>query len=101
MRLPRPTFRLRTLLVAIAVLALPLAWVAYSLSWVRQRRCALTELERYGMMLAPADYEFTAPGLLWIFGETGVPRLYEDLFTEETDMAALQRLFPEAKIITR
>jgi hypothetical protein len=31
-------FRLRTLLVVVSVLALPLAWVGYSLEWIRQRQ---------------------------------------------------------------
>jgi hypothetical protein len=34
-------FSLRTMFVAVTLVAIPLAWVGYSLSWIRQRHEAL------------------------------------------------------------
>ena len=34
----RPRFSLRTLFVLITLISIPLAWVAYNLNWIRQRR---------------------------------------------------------------
>ena len=33
----RPRFSLRTLLIGLALLSIPMAWVAYQLNWIRQR----------------------------------------------------------------
>jgi hypothetical protein len=34
-------FRLRTLFVLVAVLSIPLAWVAHTLDWIRRRQDAI------------------------------------------------------------
>ena len=36
-------FRLRTLMIVVAVLAVPMAWVGYSLRWIEERRVALED----------------------------------------------------------
>jgi hypothetical protein len=33
-----PQFRLRTLFVLVAILSLPMAWSAYQLNWIHQRK---------------------------------------------------------------
>ena len=98
-------FRLRTLLIAVAVLAVPCAWVGYSLSWIRQRHEFLA-MENVGSMqtdgvpisgghpiAAPPEFK-RAPGCLWLLRERGcfgviVPRPL---------MPEAKRLFPEARI---
>lgn len=92
-------FRLRTLLIAVAVLAMPMAWVSYQLNWIRQRREILsnpkvqetvTWLRRFG---DPGP----APWPLGLFGEkranmfsirTGGP-------IDPETRRKIRRLFPE------
>ena len=94
-------FRLRTLLVAVFVVSVPLAWVAYSLNWIRARQAALSEMERYFLLSVHDPYRPKAPALLWIFGEQGVPRLrcpHTDVPTyTEAELSRLMELFPEAR----
>src|SRR5262245_22598584 len=66
-------FRLRTLLIAVAVLAVPCAWVGYSLRWIGERH-RLLEDARFTLSAwdtAPP----TAPAGLWLFGEQGATNL--------------------------
>jgi len=82
-------FRLRTLLIAVAVLAVPIAWVGYQLNWIRQRREWLR-----GHAHATVDPPTPAPSLLALFGEKGIQSTW--YFPGEEVEA--QRLFPEAII---
>jgi hypothetical protein len=43
----RRSFSLRTLFVAVTVLAVPLGWVGYQLNWIRQRHELLERQERF------------------------------------------------------
>ena len=53
-------FRLRTLFVLVAVLSIPLAWVAYSLNWIRERREFKGFMVRYAQeKIRPAPYGFS------------------------------------------
>lgn len=91
MNLPR--FRLRTMFVAVAVLAVPMAWVAYQLEWIRQRRHSLTIS---GVVYAG---EQDAPGTLWLFGERGYGAVIVGNSSSLTDhIDEVRRLFPEAEI---
>ena len=91
MKLPR--FRLRTLLIAIALLSIPMSWVAYQLSWIRQRHEFLlrrTFFEYEGFVL-PAKH---LPWSLSLFGEKA-----EDIvFTTSKTSDEAKRLFPESQI---
>lgn len=91
-------FRLRTLFVLIAVAAVPLAWVGYSLSWIRQRRHAhaVGAVEQGNVLTWRAPP--WAPGGLWLFGETACE--YLDWFPGTSiSLDAAQRLFPESHVI--
>ena len=94
-------FRLRTLFVA--VVALPIAWAGYSLNWIRERRQFIPKHRRYGLQ------EKTAPGGLWLFGESGVvaftwPSDGDDpsgpwrADAERRSIEGMRRLFPETKV---
>lgn len=64
----RFAFRLGTLLLAVVVLSLPLAWVSYSLNWMRLRnaeRPLNSELSPDGKLVAEYSY---IPD--WLSGDT-------------------------------
>src|SRR4051794_8113179 len=70
-----PQFKLRTLLIAIALLSIPMGWVAYQLHWIRQRHGFLQRPK----VVSGGD-PFTmqpvqAPWQLRPFRESGVERL--------------------------
>src|SRR4051794_24946576 len=88
-------YSLRTMFVFTLVVSIPMAWVGYSLNWIRQRHRVLVDIaieECDGP--GPA-----APGGLWLFGEKGMQRFWlrpeSRIIVEE----AVQ-LFPEAEIGT-
>jgi hypothetical protein len=64
-----PRFRLRTLLIAIALLSIPMGWVGYQLNWIRQRHEFFEHYQCQHVMY-DALVPFTgAPWQLRIFGE--------------------------------
>src|SRR5437016_1528183 len=87
MKLPR--FKLRTLFVLIALISIPLGWVAYQLNWRRQRDNFLnrTHAGRLHMGL------IAAPWSLRLFGE--IPADYL-LNVSDADIEEARSLFPEA-----
>ena len=97
-------FRLRTLLVAVVLLSIPLAWVAYSLSWMRERELALF---KHGVMSSLLDIPHggpklhpdpPAPGCLGLFGEEGVSWIAIPLNWQPEERERIKQLFPEADI---
>ena len=112
-----PRFSLRTLFVAVTVLA---CWMAYEVNWIRQRHVFLDEQERLSRMHEwPATVPgpkglgaVRAPGLLWLFGEPGIGAYYVlitvnqlDEFGDQFDweshqtMRKAKRLFPETNCL--
>ena len=92
-------FRLRTLLMAVAIVAVgPLGWVAYCKSWIRQRHEMLPKHSAPRVPTPNPPYApIEPPGLLWVFGELGTYKLtWSPASTESLD--DLQRAFPESKI---
>jgi hypothetical protein len=92
------TFRLRTLFVLIAMLSVPLAWIGYSLEWIRQRHQFLTPNSATYPMTWPLNYK-PPPLLLQPFGEEGIDEIIlptKPASPEQIEEA--RRLFPEAKI---
>ena len=90
MKLPR--FSLRTLFVLVAIISIPMGWVAYQLNWIRQRHALLAEANASGIVVAPGFTQAPAP--LMVFGEEGVSIL---MIPPELHERAHQ-LFPEADI---
>ena len=83
-------YRLRTLLIAIALISVPLAWTGYSLRWINKRH----EMIRQGRVVdaTPNDIGLRAPWFLWVFGEVA----HISVFCRPFDEKEVQRLFPEA-----
>lgn len=98
-------FRLRTLLIAVAILAVPMAWVGHSLRWIEQRRAAIVSIYGRGFYWLDRLSGFgndsferpDAPGLLWLFGERGQSGIVRPKLTTYT-REELERLFPEAEV---
>ena len=89
-------FRLRTLLIAVTVLAVPLAWVSYSLNWIRARRNLLNDRV---VVDITDSWSFTdAPAGLGLFGEQGWRVLVYQGDSSRTIEDA-RRLFPEAQVV--
>jgi hypothetical protein len=86
-------FRLRTLFVVVTVFALPLAWVAYSLNWIRQRHAAMA-LSSIRVSPMPR-LSISAPWQLRPFGEGGVA-YYSYRSNCPLNDSDLKALFPEA-----
>jgi hypothetical protein len=100
-------FRLRALFVVVAVLALPLGWVAYQLEWIRQRH-------RFMAPMQPSPYRGVAilncqytpgsrdgarpPWQLALFDEQGITwiRLRSPASIEQLEL--VRSFFPEANV---
>lgn len=113
-------FSLRTLFVMMVLTSIPLAWVSYSLNWIRERREFLSHTGVVGLVDGPAVlyisptmshalarqsvpasvpvFERSAPAGLWLFGEVGICELSCDVaaFPQAAEKAKV--LFPEANI---
>jgi hypothetical protein len=88
-------FRLRSLLIAITALAVPCAWVGWSLRWIEARRQWTADTPSKWPSFRNKQ---TAPAGLWLFGEDG--RDYVRWFSEmRISKEEMQRLFPEAQIV--
>src|SRR4051812_44517476 len=75
-------FSLRTMFVLMLLASIPLAWVGYSLNWVRQRQAIIGTARipgsmDLGFLRLPTDWPdaVPAPNGLWLFGEYGVEYL--------------------------
>jgi hypothetical protein len=90
-----PQFRLRILFVLIAMISIPMAWVAYQLNWIRDRHSFFQKEQPDGAPIGQGFQPPNAPWSLRLFGECGVKELWA--FKEDKERAT--RLFPEAKIL--
>ena len=101
-------FSLRTLLVVVFVVSIPLAWVAYQLNWVRERHKFLRMLavdakERSSFLRSEVPHLYpqpkrTLPIVARIIGEQPysliiLPQSYSQILIEEA-----RSLFPESII---
>ena len=92
-------FRLRTMLIGVAVLAVPMAWVGYQLNWIRQRQAMLESGRVYPTGKHGMASEVPAPGWLGLFGETGW-RFLSSVEATPEEFAEATRLFPESEVVT-
>ena len=99
-------FRLRTLFVVVAVASIPMAWVGYSLNWIKQRHVAMKNQEALLIVLGspfepPTRRDWfaptAAPDALWLFGEKGVAVYFWVPGAPGIDEC--RRLFPEAEVV--
>jgi hypothetical protein len=97
-------FRLRTLLVMVAVLSAPLAWAGRSLFWINRRSAAAKEA--IACAFCPAgDFPVSGPKVfarwpLHIFGELGADFIWMKPGTDEERVRQVAILFPEARVGT-
>jgi hypothetical protein len=90
MKLPR--FSLRTLFVLIALISIPLSWVAYQLNWIRQRHQFLRPDGPVVGWSRRSDR--LLPWSLRLCGEHGMDMLQ----VRQADSNAAQKLFPESAV---
>jgi hypothetical protein len=87
-----PQFKLRTLFALIALISIPLGWVACQLNWIR---------ERHKVLSRPQENEsssFTLPKPLpWQLRLFGEPRVYR-VAVPKSELARARELFPEAQV---
>jgi hypothetical protein len=87
-------FKLRTLFVIIALLSVPMTWVAYQLNWIRERHKFLASIEYHvepGYVYDPPKGD--VPWTLKLFGEQPAVGLIR---IEASQLEYAERLFPEA-----
>src|SRR5438552_1939151 len=112
----RLQFSLRTLFVVVTLLCV---WLAWEVNWIRQRHALLAshKVFLFDELVGPTpkDTPPPAPGMLWLFGETGVQNMVvwtvdrsdaglpldSDLeaFRMSDEYRLAGRLFPEAHLI--
>ena len=90
---PKPRFSLKFILIVMMLVCI---WCAYSMNWIRQRRAAIKD-GWVTPMTYPGDGRQLAPGMLWVFGETGYAAIWvvskDDIEAKRQEAADL---FPEA-----
>jgi hypothetical protein len=90
-------FRLRTIFLAVVVLSFPLAWVGYSLNWIRARNAVLRNGGFSHLKLASGTP--AAPAGLWVLGKKAYAQMDIDRNEKRAPTVEdAQRLFPEASI---
>ena len=85
-------FSLRTGFILLTVLC---AWVGYEVNWIRQRR------EQFASKQVAEhvdSFDIRAPGLLWLFGETGHRFLIVKQGVSPSEREELKSLFSEAQL---
>ena len=93
----RPRFSLQSMFVLIAIISLPMCWVAYQSNWIRQRHEYLKKweyLERLGSM--PHSDSMPYPWQLKLFGEQS----HDFIMAIKSNKAEAKSLFPESYIVT-
>lgn len=108
----RWSFGLRTMFLAVAIAAIPLGWVAYSINWIRERRFIVANSITSRAIERAAGIKDTAraPGRLWLLGEPGYSRIWicfgpeDDLKRTNTPeefakAEELSKWFPEARFV--
>jgi hypothetical protein len=85
-------FSLRTMFVLVFIVSIPMAWVGYSMNWIRERR-EWTNRHPFlvGGMFPPRT---EGPYGLWLFGEQAV----DSVGCKPSEENEVRRLFPEARI---
>jgi hypothetical protein len=94
MKLPR--YSLRTLFVLVALIGIPMGWVAYQLNWIRQRHEFIRTHDLPFYYKGPFT-EVRAPWPLRLFGERGEM----GMTVPESQMTRANELFPEAQLNSR
>ena len=95
-------FRLRTLLIGVTLLAVPLGYVGWQATIVRERRALLDSIKAAGGGDETAVFHNNAsppPWLRRILGDETVELLLVPPATDKETMARIHRLFPDTHIL--
>jgi hypothetical protein len=92
-------FSLRTLFAVVTVFCIVGGWAAYQLNWIRERQ-AFRESGKI-VYAWGTNHGPDAPGMLWMFGETGESGLRLDVAPDDPELKRAQAMFPEAIITSR
>jgi hypothetical protein len=97
-------FRLRTLMIGVTLLAVPLGYVGWQAKIVRDRRALLDSIKAAGGGDETAMFHNNAsppppPWLRRILGDETVELLLVPPATDEETMARIHRLFPDTRIL--
>lgn len=92
------SFGLRTMLILVALSAIPLGWTTYMLHWVQERQAFMdsnrgVDVSAGWRSKAPLRYSL----MLWFFGDR---RLYSNMYIDPEDLSTASRLFPETNLYT-
>jgi len=105
-------FSLRTLLILMLLLALPLGWVGNQLNWIRDRLKVRRQISGNHQMLLADGMDYRegklkfhtfyhlrlAPWSLRIFGESGVGLWILDMPNTGSEIERIRALYPEASV---
>ncbi len=94
-RMKLPRFSLRTLLILVALVAIPMSWVAYQLNWIRQRH---EFLQREGVVSKTINMDRPFPWGLRLLGEQ---KQYLLDVPQDDGFQNVLKLFPEAVVNLR
>jgi hypothetical protein len=92
-------FRLRTLMIAVAVVAIPCAYVGWQMKIVRTRRAELNRTVDARLVgIADDDEERVIPWVRRVLGDQRVASIRMLVGTDVAELDRLRALFPEAKV---
>ena len=100
MKLPR--FSLRTLFVLVALVSIPLGWVAYHLRWISDRHRLRQWSRNHHVEYHYPDGEASQPfWALRLFREEGLPEMQIGLNSKNDDetIKEFKKVFPECKVV--
>lgn len=92
----KPRFTVRAMLVLMALFAL-FFW--YHINWIEQRRASLARENIKSFRNMPDEEQPSAPGMLWLFGESGYGNIAIENRDDSVDVERLQSLFPESGVM--
>ena len=103
MKLPRFQFSLRTLLIGVTLLAVPLGYVGWQAKIVRHRSWVLSHFgNRKWPAVVPDELWESHESLPWIrrvLGDRAYSRLEVDRTVPENDFVAIKDAYPEASVV--
>ena len=105
--MPRPQFTLRSLLVAMLVVACPLAWIANDMNAVRRRRLLIAQgYNLHGAIAIGGQLRGmpAQPDISWLrrlLGDSpkGIIFYFRELDSTGDELARAKALFPEATVL--
>jgi len=89
-------YSLRTLLVLVVLLAIPLGWIAAQLKWIHDRHEALEHHHALSVSWTGRGPE--APWSVRIFGENGQLEITLRDDKSDDERKRIEKLFPEATV---